>query len=386
MPGASRKLLHKAAFFDRVVGADGLAPNPRPGLFVNRMQNRSGAERAGGCRRAALHILAARDLRAIRSAAASDEGARFVRSCGVRVGPGKFPIAERPWTRQARSMTENITDSHAVRRLERSSSDRMLAGVCGGLGRYFELNPTVFRVGFVVLTLLGGAGVLVYLAAVLVMPGEGRERSVAEQVLAERKERPWPLIGLAIVAVALIVLLSRAALRPAAGAGWVFVLVIGVVVLWVSRSARWRGRLLRVLLVLVVATLAAFVTAIVLAFSWFNVSLSDGVGEHVYAPATVAAIAPSYRLGVGNLRIDLSGIQPAGKELQVKAKVGVGELRIVVPNGARVQVYARAKLGDVHVLRLEDSGRNAIVTTGSGGGFVIDARVGLGRIDVVRAG
>jgi phage shock protein PspC (stress-responsive transcriptional regulator) len=283
-------------------------------------------------------------------------------------------------------MTENITDNHAVRRLERSSSDRMLAGVCGGLGRYFDLNPTFFRVGFVVLTLLGGAGVLVYLAAALVMPGEGRERSLAEQVLAERKERPWPLIGLAIVGVALIVLLSRAALRPAAGAGWVFVLVIGLVVLWVSRSARWRGRLFRVLLALVVATLAAFVTAIVLAFSWFNVSLSDGVGDHVYAPATVAAIAPSYRLGVGSMRIDLSGIQPAGKKLQVKAKVGVGELRIVVPDGARVQVNARAKLGDVHVLRLEDSGRNAIVRTGSGGGYVIDARVGLGRIDVVRAG
>ena len=53
----------------------------------------------------------------------------------------------------------------------------MLIGVCGGLGRYFDLNPTVFRVGFVVLTLLGGAGVLVYLAAALVMPAEGKERS-----------------------------------------------------------------------------------------------------------------------------------------------------------------------------------------------------------------
>ena len=283
-------------------------------------------------------------------------------------------------------MTENITDNHAVRRLERSSSDRMLAGVCSGLGRYFELNSTVFRVGFVVLTLLGGAGVLVYLAAALVMPGEGRERSLAEQVLTERKERPWPLIGLAIVGVALIVLLSRAALRPAAGDGWIFVLVVGLVVVWVSRSARWGGRLLRLFLVLVAAALAAFVTAVVLAFSWFNVSLSDGVGDHVYVPATVAAIAPSYRLGVGSMRIDLSGIPPAGKELQVKATVGVGELRIVVPNGARAQVYARAKLGDVHVLRLKDSGRNAIVTTGSGGGYVIDARVGLGRIDVVRAG
>ena len=282
-------------------------------------------------------------------------------------------------------MTEHITHTPTVRRLERSSSDRMLAGVCGGLGRYFDLNPTVFRVGFVVLTLLGGAGVLVYLAAGLVMPGEGKERSLAEQVLAERKERPWPLIGLAIVGVATIVLLSRAALWPAVGAGWIFVLAVGLVILWVSRSGRWRGRLLRLFVALVVAALAAFVTAVVLAFSWFNVSLGDGVGDHVYAPSTAASVASSYRLGVGNLRIDLSSIQPAS-ELHVKAKVGVGELRIVVPDGVPVQVDARAKLGDVHVLRLTDSGRNAVVWTGSRGGYVIDASVGLGRVDVVRAG
>jgi phage shock protein PspC (stress-responsive transcriptional regulator) len=262
----------------------------------------------------------------------------------------------------------------------------MLAGVCGGLGRYFELNPTVFRVGFVVLTLLGGAGVLVYLAAALVMPAEDKERSLAEQVLAERKERPWPLIGLAIVGVALIVLLSRAALWPAAGAGWIFVLVVGLGILWVSRTGRWGGRLLRLFIALAVVTLAAAVTAVVLAFSWFNVSLGDGVGNHVYAPSTAASIAQSYRLGVGELRLDLSAIQPTAKELHVKAKVGVGELRVVVPDGVPVQVDARAKLGDVHVLRLEDSGRNAAVKTGTGGGYVIDARVGLGKVDVVRAG
>jgi phage shock protein PspC (stress-responsive transcriptional regulator) len=283
-------------------------------------------------------------------------------------------------------MTEHITHTNAVRRLERSSSDKMLTGVCGGLGRYFDLNPTVFRVGFVVLTLLGGAGVLVYLAAALVMPAEGKERSLAEQVLAERKERPWPLIGLAIVGVALIVLLSHASLWPAAGAGWIFVLLVGLGVLWVSRSGRWGGRLLRLAIVLAVAALAAAVTAVVLAFSWFNVSFGDGVGDRVYAPATAASIAPSYKLGVGSLRLDLSAIQPAAKELHVKAKVGVGELRVVVPDGVPVQVDAHAKLGDVHVLRLTDSGRNASVRTGTGGGYVIDARVGLGQVDVVRAG
>lgn len=283
-------------------------------------------------------------------------------------------------------MTEHIAHTPTVRRLERSASDRMLAGVCGGLGRYFELNPAFFRVGFVVLTLLGGAGVLVYLAAVLVMPAEAKERSIAEQVLEERRERPWPLVGLAVVGVALLVLLSHATLWPAAGAGWIFVLVVGLVVLWVSRSARWGGRLLKILVALVVATLAALVTAVVLAFSWFNVSFGDGVGNHEYAPLTAAAVDPLYKLGVGSLRIDLSSIGPVQRELHVKAKVGVGNLRIVVPYGVPVQVDARAKVGDVHVLKQRDSGRNAVVTTGSGGGYVIDARVGAGNIEVTRTG
>ena len=66
-------------------------------------------------------------------------------------------------------MTQPLTHTPQVKRLERSSSSRVVAGVSGGLGRYFDINPAVFRLGFVVLTLLGGAGLLVYLAAVLVM-------------------------------------------------------------------------------------------------------------------------------------------------------------------------------------------------------------------------
>ena len=80
-------------------------------------------------------------------------------------------------------MSEHITHTPTVKRLERSSDDKWIAGVCGGLGRYFDLNPAVFRLGLVVLTLLGGAGILVYLAAVLVVPAEGKQ-SIAADVLA----------------------------------------------------------------------------------------------------------------------------------------------------------------------------------------------------------
>ena len=89
-----------------------------------------------------------------------------------------------------------------TKRLERSRSDRKLAGVCGGLARYFDIHPAVYRVGFVVLALLGGAGVLIYLAAALVMPEEGHEDSFATAALRNRRDRPWPLIGLGLVAVA----------------------------------------------------------------------------------------------------------------------------------------------------------------------------------------
>ncbi|MGZ4339166.1 MAG: PspC domain-containing protein [Gaiellaceae bacterium] len=76
-------------------------------------------------------------------------------------------------------MSEHTLHTTQIKRLERSRTDKVLAGVSGGLGRYFDLTPTVFRLGFVVLTLLGGAGILVYIAAVLVMPKEGDESSIA---------------------------------------------------------------------------------------------------------------------------------------------------------------------------------------------------------------
>jgi phage shock protein C len=56
--------------------------------------------------------------------------------------------------------------------LRRSRDDRMIGGVCGGLGRYLGLDPTLVRIGFVALTVLGGSGVLAYIIAWLVIPDQ----------------------------------------------------------------------------------------------------------------------------------------------------------------------------------------------------------------------
>jgi phage shock protein PspC (stress-responsive transcriptional regulator) len=62
----------------------------------------------------------------------------------------------------------DIADMNSdTRILNRSSEDKMLAGVAGGLGEYFGVDPVLFRVGFVAATLLSGVGALAYLALVL---------------------------------------------------------------------------------------------------------------------------------------------------------------------------------------------------------------------------
>jgi hypothetical protein len=128
---------------------------------------------------------------------------------------------------------------------------------------------------------------------------------------------------------------------------------------------------------------AAIATATVVAFAWFDVSLGNGVGDRVYHPTSISDVKPKYEVGVGSLRVDLSRIGPVAKETHVKASVGVGELRIIVPHDAAVAVNARAKVGELFVLKGHDDGKNAVVRVGQGP-LVIDAKVGAGRIDVVR--
>ena len=49
------------------------------------------------------------------------------------------------------------------------SNDRKLCGVCGGIAEYFNIDPTVVRLIWVVFTLLGGSGVLAYIIAAVIM-------------------------------------------------------------------------------------------------------------------------------------------------------------------------------------------------------------------------
>jgi phage shock protein C len=61
------------------------------------------------------------------------------------------------------------------KKLYRSKTNRMLAGVCGGLAEYFNMDPTVVRLLAVVFTIVTGVGILVYIVMWIVVPEAGSD-------------------------------------------------------------------------------------------------------------------------------------------------------------------------------------------------------------------
>ncbi len=60
-----------------------------------------------------------------------------------------------------------------MKRLYRVESEKKIAGVCGGLGEYFDLDPVLFRIAFILLACMGGFGFLLYVVMWFVVPVKG---------------------------------------------------------------------------------------------------------------------------------------------------------------------------------------------------------------------
>lgn len=59
-----------------------------------------------------------------------------------------------------------------AKKLKRSTSDTVIAGVCGGIGNYLDVDPVIVRIVLVMFTLLGGAGLLFYVVCWICMPSD----------------------------------------------------------------------------------------------------------------------------------------------------------------------------------------------------------------------
>ncbi len=287
-------------------------------------------------------------------------------------------------------MTEIPPQPTPPRRLTRPSDDRMIAGVASGLGRHFDLDPLLFRVGFAVLALFGGSGLLLYLLLALIVPSdgprdEGRMRTllIIAAVVVVAVSLPFALPGAfflspLIVLAAIGVLIYRAAGGSvdsrAARASLIVLTIAGAVVLGFGAAtavafgagAIVSGLVLAGGVALVIAAFAggarwliapALILAIPVAIvAAADVDLSGGVGERDYRPATVADLRDEYRLGAGDLTLDLRDVDfPAGTTT-VRTHLGMGSLRVMLPEAACLDSDVHVGMGDVQVLGRSNDG------------------------------
>jgi phage shock protein PspC (stress-responsive transcriptional regulator) len=130
---------------------------------------------------------------------------------GSPTGPPTGPSKDQPpGTPQDRWQDESQGARGEVRTLRRSESDRVAAGLAGGMGEYFGVDPVIFRVLFATTAFFGGAGILAYLIAWAVIPERSQQNASIDRFVAGMRRRKVPLwvAGVGGVLVVWIVLSS----------------------------------------------------------------------------------------------------------------------------------------------------------------------------------
>ncbi len=69
-----------------------------------------------------------------------------------------------------------------TKKLYRSTKNRVLGGVCGGLGEYFDIDPSLVRLLLLVVVFMGGGGVLIYIILWIILPEEGYQEQEIRDV------------------------------------------------------------------------------------------------------------------------------------------------------------------------------------------------------------
>jgi phage shock protein PspC (stress-responsive transcriptional regulator) len=318
------------------------------------------------------------------------------------------------------------------RRLTRSTSDKYVAGVAGGLGRYFGVEPTLFRVAFGVSVLFGGVGIVAYLALIAFLPTDdgdpawmaGRSRAttialtvVLALIAVSMLSPPTFVLGPGLFVVAafsaigvglyrafggergddparivarstLVLLVLVAALGAATGVGLIAALGGGVAIAALAIFAGFGligagllggPRWLIVPVIVLVMPLAVVSAA--------DLDLTGGVGEKRYRPTQVEDLRPEYRLGMGQLDVDLRQMRLPAGVTEVNVDVGVGEAVVHVPDGACLTLDSHVAVGAVDAPDRVAEGRDLDVQrtstprTGQPE-LVVRADIGVGHLQI----
>lgn len=127
--------------------------------------------------------------------------------------------------------------SDKPRLLRRSRTDKVIGGVCGGLGRYLGVDPVLIRIAFVVLAVAGGSGVLLYIVAWILIPeeAEGDQLGGAPPSSADTARL---VFGGALIAIGVILLLGLSLPRIGKYLWPLALIAVGVAVIVQASSRR----------------------------------------------------------------------------------------------------------------------------------------------------
>ena len=356
----------------------------------------------------------------------------------------------------------------------------MLGGVAGGLGDYFNVDPLLIRIAFVGLMIFGGAGLVLYLVAWLLMPAEGQDMSPVEAFLRRIGLPPQRIGWIAVGVVAVIVISTFPIGGPFDGSSYLFIGPLGIppVMFWavavivvgyllirrretahaapgvaaapavgkpaeatilpqraapavkapprpssplglytygavlltigllalVSQVAdvsvspgQFFGAALAVLGIgLVVGAwwgrariliLVAFLLApVAITASFITAPLAGGIGDHRYTPVTAAEVQGEYRSLGGRLILDLTDLKTGPRTIHISVSVAVGQLVVILPENATVELRSRVGAGDSVILGSQDVGTSLdssyVRHHFNPISYVLDLEMGIGQVFV----
>ncbi len=355
----------------------------------------------------------------------------------------------------------------AQRILRRRSEDRVVGGVASGLGLYVNVDPLLVRIAFVGLMVFGGLGLVLYVAAWLVMPDEATDESIAAHLLGRlrltnqrflagllfliggflfvagmggqiaydmlavgigvalmvivlggaflyqggvapagvtgttsRQRSPAPVVAAAperrdrsvrkpaararsplvwyVFAAILVAIGALATVTNVSGArvdlGQFFGIALSVLGLGLVTGTWWghaRRLVIPGLFILPFAVASSFVTA----------PIAGGFGEHEFRPANVDELRDAYRLVGGRLSLDLTEMQGAGEPVVIAASVAFGQLKVILPANASIQLDADVGAGELGILGAWQTGTglaDRYVRDADGPRFILDVEMGVG--------
>lgn len=240
------------------------------------------------------------------------------------------------------------------RRLVRSRRDQMLGGVAAGFAEYVDVDPTLIRIAVVVLTLIsGGAMILVYLGAWIIMPEAepGEEAGLIERAEDGGSVSAGIIWGLILIVAGVLLLLWR---LDVALPRWDVLLsgaliVVGLFLILEARRGLNGGLLAIAILLTLVLGASAFV----------NVRVDSGFGERTVQPASAGELERDYGHAFGTLTLDLRDLEIPEGTTRVRTSIAFGELTVRLPADAEASIRTSTTFGSSEAFGQQSAGIGA---------------------------